>query len=51
MLLRLLVVVYSHEKDVSCIVSQLGRIVFLLDLADGSVSGLVVFKLDDESGL
>ena len=37
MLLRLPVVVYPHEKDVSCVVSQLGRIVLPLDLADGSV--------------
>ena len=51
MQLRLLVVVYSHEKDVSRIVSQLGRIVLPLDLADGTVCGLVVFQLDDECRL
>ena len=51
MLLRLLVVVYSHEKDVTRIVSQLGGIVLPLDLADGSVSRLVVFQLDDECRL
>ena len=37
MLLRLLVVVYSHEKHISRVVSQLRGIVLLLDLADGSV--------------
>ena len=35
-LLCLLVVVYAYEKDVAGVVSQLGRIVLLLDLTDGS---------------
>ena len=51
MLFGLLVVVDTHEEDVACIFGYLGRIVFLFDLLDGRIGGLVELQLDDEGRL
>ena len=50
MLLGSLVVVDAYEEYVAGIFGHLGRIVLLLDLADGSVGRLVVFQLYDKCG-
>ena len=48
MLLGLLVVVDAYKEDVTRIFSYLGRIVFLFDLLDGRIGGLIELQLDDE---
>ena len=45
MLLGLLVVVNAYKEDVACVVGNLGWVVFLLDLVDGSFFGMVEFQL------
>ena len=51
MLFGLLIVVDAYEEDVTCIFGQFGRIVFLLDLPDGRIGGLIEFQFDDEGRL
>ena len=51
MLLGLLVVVDTYKEDVARVFGQFGWIVFLLDLLDGGIGGLVELQLDDEGRL
>ena len=51
MLFGLLVVVDAHKEDVARVFGQFGWIVFLLDLPDGRIGGLVELQLDDKGRL
>ena len=51
MLLGLLVVVDAYEEDITRVFGYLRWIVFLFDLLDGRISGLIELQLDDESRL
>ena len=51
MLLRLLVVVDTHEENVASVFGYLRRIFLALDLVDGSVGGMIEFQFNDECRL